>query len=235
MNYGLIRKTLVDSAAPVAAVVTGIVAFVVLFVWAMLNMGTELLTFVSQFSFLQRIFEMSLGIRVDGEVSVNILFAVCFTHLMVLGLSWYIVIGVTTRVFSGEVERGTADMLLSLPISRWNIYVSTTLVWITLSAIISFTPLAGIALGNAVFETDETVNITRFVLPAVNFLCLNLAVGGIGALAGTIFNRRGIADWNRGSGGLQFLCVELCRAICPTTFVHQLSEFAELLSPGRCG
>ena len=49
-NFGIFRKTLLDSAVSVLVSMAGLVAFVVLFVWAMLNMGTELMAFVSRFS-----------------------------------------------------------------------------------------------------------------------------------------------------------------------------------------
>lgn len=192
-NTGIFRKTFLDSLPAVLAVMVGLVAFVILFVWAMLNMGTELLNFVSKFPFLQKMFEMSLGIRVDGEVSVNILFAVCFTHLMALMLCWSVIIATATRVTVGEFERGTADLLLTLPVGRSEVYLTTSLVWILIATVVSFVPLLGLQIATLIFQPEEEVFLSKFVAPACNFVCLNLAIGGMSMLAGCVFARRGMA------------------------------------------
>ena len=87
-NYAVFRKTLFDTAWSLALSTVGLVAFVILFVWAMMNMGIQVLEFVSKFPFIRKIFEMGFGINVEGDVSMNILFAVCFTHAIVLALTW---------------------------------------------------------------------------------------------------------------------------------------------------
>lgn len=192
-NYAVFRKTFFDSAWSLALTAAGLIAFVILFVWAMLNMGTQVLEFVAQFPFIRKIFEMGFGINVEGDVSVNILFAVVFTHAAVLALTWTVIIATTTRVTAGEIERGTADMLLSLPVTRTEVYFSTTLVWIVAAAILSFCPMVGIGIAIQIFETDEVVKLTKYLAPAVNFFCLNLAVGGISSMISCFLNRRGLA------------------------------------------
>ncbi|MEQ1826932.1 MAG: hypothetical protein ABL921_13340 [Pirellula sp.] len=192
LNYGIFRKTLIDSAASTFLATIGLIAFVLLFVWAMLNMGAELLSFVSKFAFLQKIFEMSLGIKVSGEISLNVLFSACFTHLIVMTLAWAVIIATATRVTVGEMECGTADLLLSLPVHRSEVYISSSAVWILAAVILSFAPLVGIWIGTLLFETAEAVVLNRYIAPATNFLCLNLAIGGVAAMFGCILNRRSI-------------------------------------------
>ena len=148
MTLAIIRKTARDSSAVFALVCCGIVAFVVLFVWAMQNMGRELMDFLSRFPFLQQIFEMGFGIDISGEVSLDIMYAVSFTHLVVLILSWAFLLATITRVTVGEFERGTADLLLTLPVTRIGVYFSTSLVWIAGAGLVSACPLFGIWLGD---------------------------------------------------------------------------------------
>ena len=143
LNSAIFLKTFRDSAVSLLLAIVGLIAFQILFVWAMLNMGTEVLEFVSKVPFITKMFEMSLGIKVDGEVSLNILFAVCYTHAVALSLVWFVVISTVTRTTVGEVERGTADMLLTLPVSRPEVYFSTSLVWWTITAILSYVPIVG--------------------------------------------------------------------------------------------
>lgn len=192
-NYAVFRKTVVDSFASVSISGIGLIGFAILFVWAMLNMGTQVLEFVSQFPFIRKIFEMAFGINVEGNVSISVLLAVCFTHGVVLAITWGILIAATTRYTAGEIEKGTADMLLSLPLTRTEVYISTSLVWILAAVILSSCPVLGIAIATRIFEMSEEVQVVSYIAPAVNFFCLNLAVGGIGAMIAGILNRRGIA------------------------------------------
>jgi ABC-2 type transport system permease protein len=193
INFAIFIKTVRDSLATLAFAAVATCGFVILFVWAMVNMGQELLTFVSQFPFLRNIFEMSLGIRVEGEVSINILLAVCFTHLVVLILAWGTIIAITTRVSVGEVERGTADLLLSLPVSRFAVALSTSLVWVLAAAILASCALIGVWIGGRLFAGDEPIRFSSFVPAAVNLFALHLAIGGLSQLLSGIANRRGVA------------------------------------------
>lgn len=193
MNLAVVAKTLRDSITTIALAALGTVGFVVLFSWAMVNMGQETLKFVSQFPFLRTILEASLGIRVEGEVSVNMLLAVSFTHLVLLALAWATILATVTRVTAGEVERGTADLLLSLPISRLTVAASTTLVWVLAAAILSACAVAGVWIGGMLFAGDEEVHVRRFVPAAANLFTLHLALGGLGHVAAAIVNRRGLA------------------------------------------
>ena len=193
INGAIFWKTMRDSAATLIAAAIGMTAFVVLFVWSMQSMGTELLDFVSKFGFLKKIFEVGFGINVSGEISLNVLFSACFTHAMILLLAWSTIISISTRVTVGEVERGTADLLLSLPVSRQEVMFSTSLVWVLSAAVLSACPIVGVWIGSLVLETEEVVEINRYVAPAVNFFCLNLAVGGISTMIACLASRRGLA------------------------------------------
>lgn len=193
INLAISIKTLRDSAATVVLACLATIAFVVLFVWAMVNMGTDLLKFVSQFSFLKNIFELSLGIRVEGDVSINLLLGVTFTHLVVLVLAWGTIIAAVTRTTVGEVEQGTADILFSLPVARWSVLLSTTVVWLLMAVLLACSAWVGICIGGMAFARDEPVAFSKFIPVAVNLLALHWAVGGIGLLVSALSPRRGVA------------------------------------------
>lgn len=192
-NPAIFLKTVRDLISALVLCGLGLIAFNVVFVWAMLNMGPELLDFVSKIPFIAKIFEIAMGIKVSGQVSINTLFSVSFTHAVVLALTWSVIISATTRSTVGEIEWGTADLLLTLPVNRLEVFVSTTLAWLQAAVVLSLCPIAGIWLGTQIFETKEPVELYRYIAPSINFLCLNLAVGGISSLVGCIANRRGPA------------------------------------------
>ena len=113
VNWAIVRKTWGDSRWAIGGAVLGTLVFVLIFVAGMTNMGTELLKFIGQFPFLKKIFEMGLGIQVGSEVSLTVLFAVSFTHLVPLALAWGTVVAIVTRTTVGEIEarhrRSVAD------------------------------------------------------------------------------------------------------------------------------
>ena len=193
VNWGIVEKTIRDSLLMVGIACIGLIAFVILFTWAMLNMGQEVLEFVGKFPFLRKIFEMSLGIKVEGEFSLNIMFSVCFTHGVVLSTTWGVLITIVTRVTVGEVDRGTADLLLTLPVSRFQVIFSTTLVWFVVAVILSLCPILGIAIATWIFQPEEVVEVSRFVAPAVNFLCVNLVIASLSMALGCTLNQRSSA------------------------------------------
>jgi ABC-2 type transport system permease protein len=108
-------------------------------------------------------------------------------------LSWTVVIATTSRVTAGEIERGTADLLLTLPVRRSEVYISATLFWLLASLLLSMCPLVGLWIGISIFETKEVVFIVRFVKPAFNFFFLLLAIGGISSMISSCIDRRGLA------------------------------------------
>jgi ABC-2 type transport system permease protein len=192
-NLAIFQKTLRDSGVSIVLSALGIVGFQVLFVWAMLNMGTDLMQFISKFPFLTKIFEMGFGIKVGGKVSLTVLFAICFTHAIVLALTWGVIIATATRTTVGEVERGTADMLLTLPVSRPEVYTSTSLVWLFAAVLMSICPLVGMGIALQIFETKEVIKLSSYLAPATNFFTLNLAVGSLALLISCFLDRRGVA------------------------------------------
>lgn len=192
-NGAILWKTMRDTRATLIFAAIGMTTFVVLFASSMLSMGPQLLEFVSKFEFLKKIFEVALGINVTGEISITVLFSACFTHALVLFLAWSTIISITTRVTVGEIERGTADLLLTLPVARREVFLSTTLVWVFAALVLAACPVLGIWIGSVVLETDEVIEVRRYIPPAVNFFFLNLAVGGISSMISCIVNRRGLA------------------------------------------
>ena len=226
-SSAIFLKTLRDSLWLIAAAAIGLVLFVVLYAWAMLNMGPEVLEFVSKFGFLKKIFEMSLGIKVGEEFSVNIMLAVSFAHAVVMMLSWSVMIAIPTRVTVGESEQGTADLLLTLPVSRTEVFISNSLVWCIAAAILSICPILGIWIGTCIFQPEEAVTLKRFFVPAANFFALLLAIGGISTLVGCLFERRGPAIATAAGIGIGSMMITFVEP-----FIAQISavKFLSLMS-----
>ncbi len=193
MNLAITNRFLRESLWSGLVACTGIVFFVVLFVWAMQMMGPQLFEFLSSVEFLRRMLELAFGISMQGEVSTNVLFSIVWLHPVILALAWGTLISIASRQTSGEVERGTAELLLTLPVSRNNVLACGVICWTIVALAVSICPLIGVWLGSQFVDLQEPIRFGRFGIVMINFLILNLAVASMSTLAGCCVDRRGVA------------------------------------------
>lgn len=86
------------------------------------------------------------GDRIDLSQAMDFL-SVCLVHpamQMILAL-W--AIARSTQAIAGEIDRGTMELLLAQPISRFQVWLSHLLVETAAMALLAFLPVAGLALG----------------------------------------------------------------------------------------
>lgn len=109
--------------------------------------------------------------------------ALVWVHpLMLLGaLTWAIARG--SDCVSGEIGRGSMEMLLAQPVSRTSVYATHAVVTILGSAIMATAAWAGTAIGVHTREMYADVSATRYIAPAANYFGLMLCFGGLAALA----------------------------------------------------
>src|SRR4029077_16942843 len=88
-----------------------------------------------------------LGTEIGNRIGPQMFQAMAWVHPVPLALVWAHAIISCTRVPAGEVDRGTADVLLGLPVSRWEVFFSETSVWLVCGAAIHAAALAGNLLG----------------------------------------------------------------------------------------
>ncbi len=193
MNKAITNRFLRESMWPGLVAGAGIILFVVLFVWAMQMMGPQLMEFLSSVGFLRQMLELAFGISLEGAISSNVLFSIVWLHPVVLALSWGTLIAIATRQTAGEVERGTAELLLTLPLSRRTVLVCGMICWSMVAVTLSVCPLLGVFTGSRLFVPAEPVRFDRFAIVMINFLALNLTVAALATLTGCCVARRGVA------------------------------------------
>ena len=71
-----------------------------------------------QMDFARGIMQAMLGTELADRIGPQMFQAMAWVHPVPLALTWAHAILSCTRVPAGEVDRGTADVLLSLPVSR---------------------------------------------------------------------------------------------------------------------
>ncbi len=188
------------------------VASVVIALLVLLALSATPLDMIKQWMklpFGKVVMRMLLGEQVE-VISRTGFAAFTFVHPMIVVTAWSFLVYICTQVPAAEVDRGTADLLLSLPVSRWRIYVSYSLVHFTMAALLAVAPYLGVHIAEHHWEFEEAVNLSMIRLTIVNALFALWAVVGVGMGISACASRRGTAvavlfAWLLGSFAINFL------------------------------
>ncbi len=157
-------------------------------------------TFIQDFSipllqvqFIRTMITALLGTDVGDMLRPDALAAIAWAHPAVLALVWAHAIVLCTRMPAGEIDRGTIDVLLGLPVSRWRVYASELVVLVVTGLGLIGMGLLGNRLGGLFLEDSPRLDLGVLVIITVNLFCLYLAVGGLASLVSTLSAVRGRA------------------------------------------
>lgn len=143
-----------------------------------------------QMDFARGIFRAMVGSELTDHMGPPIFHAMAWTHPFVLSLAWAHTIVYCTRVPAGELDRGTADVFLGLPVSRRELFVSEVFVWLAGTVILFGGALAGNILGALPLPPEQRPLVSRIIPVLINFLCLCLTIGGFTLFISALSNRR---------------------------------------------
>jgi len=116
-----------------------------------------------------------------------------WAHPMVLVLVSAYAVMSCTRTPAGEVDRGTIDVLLGLPVRRITAYTAEALVWCAGGLFLVGLGLVGYVVGRAIAHQEYGYGTTSLLLVNANLYCLFLAIAGISSFFSTLCDRRGRA------------------------------------------
>ncbi|MBL9002189.1 MAG: ABC transporter permease subunit [Phycisphaerae bacterium] len=143
--------------------------------------------------FVQNIMRIVLGADVSGGIGPEVMAALAWAHPAVLALFFAHAIIVCTRIPAGEIDRGTADTLLALPVSRWQILCSDAAAWLAAGVVLLAFACGGNLLGGSAAPPSSRVASERTLPVLANLYCLYVASGGIAYLASSFGDRKGRA------------------------------------------
>lgn len=193
MIRAVVAKTFRDSRWMLLLLLAAILIFEVLFVFAIRNAATDVVKMWQKFPFVLRMMSALLGADLSRDISVTALVTIGFAHPFVYATTWAFLLTLGTRVVAAEIDRGTADLLLALPISRAGLYCAVSGVWLAWTIPISLAPWLGVTLGVSRFPLDEPLNHERLRLVVVNFAALYVCIGCLTMWASSAATRRGSA------------------------------------------
>jgi ABC-2 type transport system permease protein len=131
-----------------------------------------------------------LGIDIEAEITAQLMQAFVWVHPTVLALLWANETMFCTRFPVGEIDRGTIDVLLGLPVSRRAIYFCETLGWLAGGALMLGAGAIGYAIGSQAMPLESRPESALVWLILLNLFCLYIALGGVTFLISSLSERR---------------------------------------------
>ncbi len=147
----------------------------------------------SQMPFVKTLMTALLGTDIGDEITAQTMQAFLWVHPVVLAIVWSHEIVFCTRMPAGEIDRGTIDVLLGLPVSRRSVYWCESAVWLVSGGMILVMGLIGHRITAPAMPAEIRPELPRVILVMVNLFCVYASVGGIAFLVSALSDRRGRA------------------------------------------
>ena len=160
MNRALWRKAIRDARLQLITSSVLLVLFGWLFVWLMSSIPTLMMRDFLKIlpKAMNRFMEAAAGVPVDQITTsagrLSIIFAHVITVLVCIGWA----VGRGSDVVSGEISRGTMDLLLSLPIRRVEVVAVSAIVAAVGALVLAVSVWIGIWVGLSTTKPPETVS-----------------------------------------------------------------------------
>ncbi len=194
MNRGLIAKTIREVWWLTLLFALGLAGVKAALSYILPSVDPELVDQWLKMRFVQDILTALLGTEVGEVVGPGgYIASIPWVHPIVLTLVWAHGIMCCTRVPAGEVDRGTIDVLLSLPVSRVRVYACESVVWLASGARVVTLGMVGHWVGARCAGSETAGTVAQLVMVNANLYCLYVAVGGIACVVSSLCDRRGRA------------------------------------------
>ncbi len=191
MNRGVMLKSMREVSGPTLIIGAALMIVEALLAWVLPTVQQQMATSLARLPFTQTIIRALVGTDVGDIPGPDVFTAVPWVHPVTMALLWAHAAVVCTRLPAGEVDRGTIDVLLSLPVSRWRLYLSEGLVWFMSGVFLVVVALIGNVIGGLEAPPGTRPPPARLPIAVVNVLALYLAVGGLAWLCSALSSRRG--------------------------------------------
>ncbi len=193
MNRGVLLKAWRETWPLTLLFGTGLFVLEGILAFALPRLQEQFSRQLAALPFLQNIVGAMVGADLSGGIGPEMFAAIPWVHPVVLALVWAHAIVLCTRVPAGEVDRGTIDVLLGLPVSRRQVFVTETVVWLGAGIAVVAMALLGNLLGSRVGGDPLGAGPGRLVPVAANLFAVGATVGAFALLMSSLSDRRGRA------------------------------------------
>jgi hypothetical protein len=224
MNRGLIEKTAREAWLLTLVLGIALAAAEGLLAYVLPTFRKEIAGAWAQVELVQNLIRALLGSEVGDAIGPRVFQALPWVHPIVLAIVWTHQLVFCTRIPAGEIDRGTIDLLLGLPVSRWQVYVAETAVFLVTGMAIFAAGTGGNYAGCLLANADSFPGAVGLAAILANGYCLYLAVGGITYFASSLAGRRGRAvGWSLAAVLASFLLTFLAQFWKPAQRIAFLS------------
>jgi ABC-type transport system involved in multi-copper enzyme maturation permease subunit len=193
MNAGLWRKSLREIWPATLACGLALLAFEALFAHVAWKFQTQMAAAILQMEFARNMLSALTGASVGSKMGPEALSAFAWVHPVALAILWAHAISLCTRIPAGEIDRGSVEFLLGLPVSRWRLYGCEAAAWALAGLVVLALGVLGNWIGNQTIPAQGRPDPARVAAIVANFYCLYLTVGGLTCLISASSDRRGKA------------------------------------------
>jgi ABC-2 type transport system permease protein len=186
MNRALWTKALTDTWRQLLASVVLLTLFSWLFVWLMSSFKVGAVGVILKWlpGFVQSMVGVPLEKLATPVGQLSILYVHVVTLLVCVGWA----LGRGSDSVSGEIGRGTMDLILSLPVWRVTVLLVPAMATAIGSMLLAASVQAGILLGLACIHFDEAVLASEFLPGALNLFCMTFCFTAMTTL---------VSSWSR--------------------------------------
>jgi ABC-2 type transport system permease protein len=186
MNHAVWRKAIRDAWLQLAASSVLLVLFGWCFVWLMSQFKPGAMNMI--LDLLPKFIEPLLGVPLAKLASTAGRISVLYVHLVTLLICLGWAVGRGSDVVSGEISRGTMDLLATLPVRRWTIVLASAVVTGLGSAVLALSIWGGGYLGMRTATLPDRLVPQQFLPGVLNLFSMTFCVAGLTAL---------ISSWDR--------------------------------------
>lgn len=189
MTWTLVVKTWRDHWRGSIAWAVGLVAIIAMELWVYpsIRSSTEGMDALMESypEAFREFFRMSDFASEIGFLNVEVFSLVVPLVLIAVGTSW------GAGATADEEEKGTADLLFTLPLSRGRIVLAKATATVGILLALAIVLTASLVVGGAII--DLAIPATQFAAASAACALLGLLYGSVALLAGAVVGRRGVA------------------------------------------
>jgi len=190
---GLLRKIYWEVRWPVLYFSLGLAAIMWLLTALLPKVLGDVHRVFAKIPFVKPLITALLGMDPGDEFTAGMMQAFLWVHPTVLSLVWAHELMYCTRMPAAEIDRGSVDFLLGLPVSRWKLYLSEAIGWVVSGTGILLVGFSGHLLASSSLQPQMRPSAFAVFGILCNLMAVYLAVGGLAFLVSSNSDRRGRA------------------------------------------
>ena len=187
---GLLSKIWMEVRWPVLWFSLGLCAIMGLLTALLPKILGNIHTIFSKMPIVKPLITALLGVDPGDQMSSQLSQAFLWVHPTVLTLLWGHEVMYCSRVPAGEIDRGTADFLLCLPVSRWKVFSAETIGWLISGVCILVSGYVGHLIASLTVQPEMRLSPSHTLMVMANLAAVYLAVGSFAFFLSALSDRR---------------------------------------------